>query len=122
MQQEEEKSKQEEEEKSKSVWRPTGRFGASAAAAPVQKNEETNGKYVPPQTKGPTSAGKYVPRKDIVSPAPFSASDPKLRGKYAPPREVVAAAPYSAITKPKDTTSEETKPREKWVPPQLRKK
>lgn len=113
-QEEEQRIKQEEEEKSKNVWRPTGKFTASASSAP--KSEEPNGKYVPP------SSGKFMPRKEAVSSTPFSASDSKVRGKYAPPREVVASSPYSSITKPKDTPSEDNKPGTKWVPPHLRKK
>jgi hypothetical protein len=110
---EEKRVKQEEEENKKNVWRPTGRFSAPSSTGP--KTEEANGKSVPP------ASAKFMPRREVVSSAPFSTSDTKTRGKYAPPREVVASSPYSSITKPKDA-SEESKPPSKWVPPHLRKK
>ena len=117
-QQETEKIKQEAEEKSKNVWRPSGRFSSSSATPPVQRSEETN---IPPSLRSQSFAGKFVPRKEVVSSTRFSLSDSNPRGKYVPPREVVATAPYSAITKPKDRNTEEKKPAEKWVPPHRKK-
>ena len=113
------------EEKSK-AWRPSGRISASATIAP--RVDDSNGQYVPPRDAAVSSpqisAGKYVPRREVVSSAaPPLATDSKVRGKYAPPREVAATTPYSAITKPKENSSSgESKPDGKWVPPHLRKK